>query len=309
MSKVDALRHDPVPIGEVAAPPFVRLPDPLTIFVQRTHRLRALGRSGELAPYLLFLARLTELQYRIQDELPAPELPDAGAIARAREFALPPLDRNRFTADLAFETTLDRLLSAAQDIEMPPAARAALARVCDGAQARDTMVRALLADAVPIEALAEHVFIAAALQVHFARLAAGLDAKALVPVGDGVCPSCGGPPVSTMVVGWPGARDTRFCACALCGTLWHAVRIKCVLCGSTKGIRYQEVDGGEGNATAGTVKAETCDECHGYVKLLQQNKDPDVDPIADDVASLGLDLLVRELGFRRGAFNPFLLGY
>ncbi len=33
------------------------------------------------------------------------------------------------------------------------------------------------------------------------------------------------------------------------------------------------------------------------------------DPVADDVASLGLDLLVREKGFRRGAFNPFLLGY
>jgi FdhE protein len=29
----------------------------------------------------------------------------------------------------------------------------------------------------------------------------------------------------------------------------------------------------------------------------------------DDVASLGLDLLVREAGFRRGAANPFLLGY
>ena len=31
--------------------------------------------------------------------------------------------------------------------------------------------------------------------------------------------------------------------------------------------------------------------------------------IADDVASLGLDLLVRDLDFRRGNFNPFLLGY
>jgi FdhE protein len=45
------------------------------------------------------------------------------------------------------------------------------------------------------------------------------------------------------------------------------------------------------------------------VKILQQQKDPDVDPFADDVASLGLDILVREAGYRRGAFNPFLLGY
>ena len=31
--------------------------------------------------------------------------------------------------------------------------------------------------------------------------------------------------------------------------------------------------------------------------------------MADDVATLGLDLLVREEGFRRGAVNPFLIGY
>ena len=39
------------------------------------------------------------------------------------------------------------------------------------------------------------MFVAAALQVHFARLAAQLDANALVPVGEGACPACGGPPI------------------------------------------------------------------------------------------------------------------
>ncbi len=34
-----------------------------------------------------------------------------------------------------------------------------------------------------------------------------------------------------------------------------------------------------------------------------------LEPIADDVATLGLDMLVREAGYRRGAFNPYLLGY
>ena len=57
------------------------------------------------------------------------------------------------------------------------------------------------------------------------------------------------------------------------------------------------------------MKAETCDSCRGYVKILNQQKEPDVDPIADDVASLALDLLVREAGFSRGAVNPFLTGY
>jgi FdhE protein len=305
MSKVDAPRHDPVPIGEVSAPPFARLPDPLTLFASRAGRFRALAQGSELAPYLRFLGDLAEAQYRIQDDLPEPELPAADAIARAREFAMPPLDRGRFTPDLAFEATLDRLLPLAQTIEMPPVAATALARVIAADPgARDGMMRALLADSVAVEALAEHVFVAAALQVHFARLASRLDAGKLVPVGDGACPACGGPPVSSMVVGWTGAHGARFCACSLCATLWNYVRIKCTLCGSTKGIGYQEIDGG-----AGTVKAETCEECHGYLKILHQHKDAALDPIADDVASLGLDLLVREGGYRRGGFNPFLLGY
>jgi FdhE protein len=305
MSKVDAPRHDPVPIGEVAAPPFCRLPDPLKLFADRTHRLRVLAQEHELAPYLRFLGDLTEAQYRIQDALPAPEMPDADAIKRARDFNMPPLDRHRFTADAAYEATLERLLALAATIAMPPVAATALARVTAAdAGTRDVMMRALLVDSAPVEALAEHVFVAAALQVHFARLAARLDADALVPVGDGACPACGGPPVASMVVGWKGAHGTRFCGCALCGTLWNVVRIKCTLCSSTKGIGYQEIEG-----AGGIVKAETCDACRGYVKILQQDKQPDVDPLADDVASLGLDLLVREQGYRRGAFNPFLIGY
>ena len=107
-----------------------------------------------------------------------------------------------------------------------------------------------------------------------------------------------------MVVGWKGAHGARFCACALCATMWNVVRIKCTLCGSTKGIGYQEIDGG-----AGTVKAETCDSCHGYVKILHQHRNPSLDPVADDVASLALDLLLREDEYRRGSVNPFLLGY
>jgi FdhE protein len=107
-----------------------------------------------------------------------------------------------------------------------------------------------------------------------------------------------------LVVGWDGAHGARFCCCSLCATLWNYVRIKCTLCASTEGIGYLAIDG-----TPGTVKAETCESCHGYVKILHQHVDPALDPVADDVASLALDLLVRKDGYRRGAVNPFLLGY
>jgi FdhE protein len=218
---------------------------------------------------------------------------------------MPPLDRGRFTGDAAFDATFERLLSLAVGLDMPETARAALKRTRSAdAPARDVMVREVLADSIPVEQLADHLFVAAALQVHFARQAERLDGAQLVPVGDGACPACGGPPVASTVVGWRGAHGTRFCACSLCSTLWNYVRIKCTLCGSTAGISYQQIEGGSEE-----VRAETCETCHGYVKILQQLKNPALDPVADDVASLALDLLVRELGYRRGAVNHFLLGY
>jgi FdhE protein len=82
------------------------------------------------------------------------------------------------------------------------------------------------------------------------------------------------------------------------------VRARCTVCGSTEKISFQEIAGGTGN-----VKAEICDSCRSYVKVLYQLKEPALDPVADDVASLGLDLLVRDLGFRRAAVNPYLVGY
>lgn len=305
MVKAGLPGRDPVPIGDVATPAFARLPDPLNLFGARARRFRQLAEGHDLEPYLLFLADLAEVQARVQIDLPEPALPEPDTLRRAHEFGMPPLDRNRFVSDPVFGATLDRLLSLAEAIAMPDAAAAALTRVGEAdAAMRAGMILAVLADAIPVEELAAHGYIAAALQVHFARLAARLDPKSLVPVGDGVCPVCGGPPVASMVVGWHGAHGTRYCGCGLCGTLWNYVRIKCTLCASTKGISYQEIEGGPG-----TVKAETCDSCRGYLKVLQQHKDPAVDIIADDVASLALDLLVREAGFRRGGVNPFLLGY
>jgi FdhE protein len=298
-------RHDAVPIGEVAEPPFVRLPDPMLLFQARAERFQELSVRHELAPFLRFLSGISSCQHQLQDALPAVDLPAEEQRERARAHAMPPLDRSRFTADAAFDATLGRLLQLAVSVDMPDTARSALARVTGAGDAdRVAMALAVLANAIPVEAFADHVFVAAAMQVHFARLASGLSAQKLVPVADGACPSCGGAPVASMVVGWPGAHNSRFCVCSLCATEWNYVRIKCTLCSSTKGIAYREVEGGDG-----TIWAETCESCRGYVKILHQNKNPALDPVADDVASLGLDLLLREGEYRRGSVNPFLLGY
>ena len=304
MSSVDSTAPDPSVVSNIPTPPFVRLPDPTQLFTTRAARFAALAEFHELSPYLRLLSGLCGIQAAVQEGLPEPAAIPPETLERARRHTMPPLDRGHFTADPAFTATLDRLLSAAALLDMPAQARAALenATIAD-ADERSRMIGNVLAEAIPVEALAEHIFIAATLQVHFARLAARLDAKSLQPVGDGACPACGGAPTATVLVNWPRTPGARYCSCSLCGTLWNYVRSKCTLCGSTRKILFQEIEG------AGHIKAETCDDCHGYMKVLNHQKDDRLDPVADDVASLGLDLLVRELGFRRGGVNPFLIGY
>ncbi len=305
MSRKSAIVPDPTAIGNISSPPFACLPGPSLLFSVRAARLRQLAETSNLAPYLRFLADLAQAQHDIQAGLPLPNGPDANTLARAREFAMPQLDRSQIARDEAVGTMFDRLFAAAAAIEKPIAAVQALARVTSAEPLeRRAMAETVFSNTLPGDAIAEHVFVWAALQVHFARLASVLDVAALAPVADGVCPVCGGMPVSSMVVGWPGSHGARFCSCSLCGTLWHYVRVKCVLCGSTKGIGYQEVDG-QGRA----IKAETCDECHHWSKILYQNKEPDADPVADDVASLSLDLLMREGPYNRGGFSPLLAGF
>ncbi len=51
------------------------------------------------------------------------------------------------------------------------------------------------------------------------------------------------------------------------------------------------------------MKAEACEECRGYLKIVNMEKDPLVDPVADDLATLGLDVLMDEAGYERAGPN------
>lgn len=293
----------PAAAGDVAVPPFVRLPEAAELFRARSDRFRWLARRHDLKPYLLFLAGLTDVQHRLQGTLPAPVAVHA-TLDRVQP-GVPPLRRERLVDARALRPTLDRIIMLTNALAIPDAAKTALDSLDKARDSeRDAMIRCVLATTVPAEALAEHSFIAAALQFHFTRLAEKLDAKALVPVANNVCPSCGHPPAASLQVGWRGAHGARYCGCGLCGTLWNYASARCTLCDSPKSVGYQEMESGKAIA-----QAETCPSCHRYVKVFRQDIDPAADILADDVASLGLDLLLRSTTFRRGACNPFLLGY
>ncbi len=295
---------DPSAIGSIAQPPFAILPAPARLFRRRAERLRHLAGASRLAPYLTFLADLCDTQATLADTLPPVAPPPPARVAQARDAHMPPLDRLALADDPALATTLDALLAGAEWIAKPEPAAAALdaVRAADPATRRWLLVN-VLSDDIPVEDAAAHLFVAAAVQVHAARLAATLDPARLVPVRVGVCPCCGGRPASSVVIGTLRLEGARYAACATCATLWNEVRIKCLACGSTKGIGYRAL--GED----AVIKAEVCDECHSWVKILYQNLDTGLEAIADDVASLGLDAVMGKSDWRRAGFNPFLVGF
>lgn len=293
-------------IGEQAKPPFAVLPDPSALFLSRAERLAELARSGhKLSPYLEFLARLASAQHDIAATLPPVSLPSADLIARAQQNGMPPIARGTLEPDGAMMAAVEGLAVRLRAMTLPPATAAAVDALIEALPSRGReLVTAALKEPASTDDMAQRVLILAGLQVHFTRLAAMLDAEALTPVAHAACPSCGSAPVASSVVGWPKAYNTRYCTCSLCGTMWNVIRVMCVLCGATDGVSFRGIEG-----QPDTVKAETCETCRGYVKIVYQVNDVGLEPLSDDLASVGLDMLLAEEGWKRGSQNPFLLGY
>lgn len=307
MSDSKSLSPDAVIPGSLSGAPFVLPPDAARLFARRAQRLRQCADAGPLAPYLSFLAAIAQAQADIEPHLPPPRAVSTQRAAEAAAHAMPLLTLDDLTSDPAFDATLDRLFDAVASAPMPAAAASALDKARRNApevfaQAAGMLFSEPATGAVPPDGL----FVAAGLQLHAARAASSLAAATMRPIATGVCPACGGRPAVSLVVGVAGAEGARYAVCSLCATQWNEVRVTCLSCGSNAGIRYRAV---ETAADEADVKAETCEACHGWLKIVYQNRNPALDPFADDVASLGLDLKMRETEFQRRGVNPWLAGY
>lgn len=297
--------------GGVSTPPFAFIPDAAQVFTARAARFRKLAEDSRLAPYLRFLADLADVQARLAADLGPAAAPSAQRLAQAKAGAMPPLDRAVIAASPGMAEVLARFLAAVAVVEMPAQARLALEAVTAAtADEREALLANVLADRIPEDAVAAHLFVAAAAQIEMVRRAAALEAEALAKVSTGICPACGGRPSASIVTaGLKTLEGTRYACCATCATRWNEVRLTCLCCGRTSGVSYRSVGAEGSDGSEATVKAELCNQCHGWTKVLYQIHDAGVDPVADDVASLGLDALMRETQWQRGGFDPFLAGY
>ena len=287
--------------------PFLRLPERSSVFADRAARLWALADGHAMAGYLGFIALVSEAQQELLDHMPPVRLPSPATIAQCNEHRIPPLNFQTHHRDQQWCNGLRHLLRA-----LSRRAEGRQRQIADALErGRDEFYEAqaskLLAGVTFGLDVATAPLIGAGLQVYFTHLVIAMGASVFPRIDVAtICPCCGSRPTAS--VARIGAREAgyRFLHCALCNAEWHMVRIKCTNCESTKGISYQVIDDG-GGVDKKPVKAELCEECGTYLKICYMDRDPLVDPVADDLASLPLDLLVGETGSNPSGVNFMLV--
>ena len=289
--------------GGVKAPAPILLPDPAARFARTAARLERLADGHAAEGWLAFMAEASRAQAAAAADLPTPLAPEKTAVAQAIAARIPPIAADGHRRDPAWREGLEALL-ASFDAAMFPSAAAAIAEV----RQKDAVGTERLADAFlrggvePSDAGAVF-FIAAALQVYFARLAATLPAADLrLLERRDLCPCCGSTSSASVISASGQNPGARYLYCSLCSTAWNHTRSVCIVCGGARTLSLRGVEG-----DSGLARAETCDECRTYAKVFYEAKDPDVDAYADDLATLGLDMMVGEAGWSRHAPHPLLL--
>lgn len=319
--EIEALDHTAIPR--------LLLPEARSLFAARAARLRQLADNqikgipvgATLAGYLHMMAALVDAQAAVIRSLP-PEtfaLPDAAGMEAAIAHHMPPLPVSGERPQ-AWRRVFDALLAELDKVAVAqPQLAPVLAelRALDGAQLEgcaDAVLAEVTEGVHPLHA----PFVAAALQTVWTMRASQLDPARVQPLVTGTrCPVCGSHPVASVIRIGGQSQGYRYLQCSCCASEWHMVRVKCSCCENNAHIAYQSIEpeGGfpastepvnKANDPSKVARAETCDDCKTYRKIFNQEHDYQVEPLADDLASLALDLLVGEAGYARASGNPLL---
>ena len=110
----------------------------------------------------------------------------------------------------------------------------------------------------------------------------------------GYCPICGGAPNMSALK----EEGRRFLQCSFCGFDWPAERLACPFCGNGdhEKLHYLYAEGRE------EYRADLCDNCRQYIKTVDTRKTvPDAELDIEDIATLHLDILASQRGYKRPA--------
>jgi FdhE protein len=299
---------------------FLRLPDRASVFAEREMRLRQLAALHPMRDFLLFMGELAGSQHeRLQRPLEL-ALPDAELLDWAARLGTAPLAATVWSRGAAWQDDLRAIVDAlVPRLPSSPAQRIVAAlRDADPAWLDQQADRLLYGVMLGLD-LAAAPLLAAALQTHWTRLVLATQQAhghaRVAPFGRvddaSRCPCCASLPTASIVRIGGEASGHRYLHCSLCSAQWHVVRIKCTHCGKTQRMGYQSQraaseEASSRDAPRRAVEVETCDECGHYLKIADMARDPFVEPVADDLATVTLDLLVAEAGYHRHGVNLLL---
>ena len=275
--------------------PALLFANPTNLYERRAKRLRDLAKDHPFADYLNFAAKMADAQLVALTENP---LEKQDMVFEDTY----PLDAKNWQRHTKWREYLTALLA-----ELKPTATAQIQATIDWLEKASSDELEQLADNLLQQDFAhvesdKAVFIWAALSVYWLQLAHQLPRGTQTENAEGLhyCPVCHSAPVAS-VIQFGSSQGLRYLHCSLCETEWNMVRAQCSNCGHSKELDYWAID--NDNAP---IKAESCGECHSYLKVVYQEKDPYVEPVADDLASLFLDIEMEEKDFSRSGLNPFM---
>jgi len=273
--------------------------DPKAVYHRRAQRLLSLAKDSPLADYFELCRRVVAIQARLAAEADFGQL-----LAWGKDEAIP-LSHLGSEADSYWQGLLQQLLS-----DLLPQVGEDMARVLrllmqqspEQLTSWGASLRQGHMSAVPARF---SLFIWAAMGVYWSHWAPmvikRIDQRKVAQ--QSLCPICGSHPVASVIVDQPRA-GLRYLHCSLCESEWHYIRAHCTSCGQDKGTTLWSFDD-----TQAQVRIESCDECHGYTKMLFVEKSPLMDVVADDLATLMLDSELNAKGFGATTVNPLLLAH
>lgn len=276
--------------------PPVLFANPKNLYQHRAKRLRELAKDHPLADYLLFAADVVESQLSVFEKNPL----EKQHFNNLDE--LEPLNTKTFKRSSIWIEYLKEILHSIK----PKANEQVLATIENLEKASDKeleeMASHLLSQEFNLVSTDKAVFIWAALSLYWLQLAQQIPHNSRQEGTDNLyyCPVCGSAPVSSVVhIGT--SQGLRYLHCNLCESEWNLVRAQCTNCNEHKNLEMWSL-----NEELALVRAETCGDCQSYLKIMFQEKDPNVEAVADDLASIFLDIEMEEKGFARSGLNPFI---
>ncbi|MCF7529263.1 formate dehydrogenase accessory protein FdhE [Neisseria lisongii] len=280
-----------------------RLAPEQNVFANRAVRFKELAEQerSDWKDYLLVLAAVCDAQHAVSQDfsLPLPENTVNGILPKAQAEHLPEV----------FAEIVYALLNKAQ----PHIQTAAVLQEISTLQnLKPSEIRRLAGEVFDGTCRpAAEIWIQAALQIVWTAWAAQVGEDDVAVTEERThCPCCGTPAVGSVVLIQSDLSGLRYMYCPLCNSRWNALRAKCPTCGDGGNVRLQHIESGDTPDLPDAytaAHAESCKSCHTYRKLYRRDKQQYADPIADDLATLGLDIAVGEAGFERSGANPFLI--